>query len=150
MLPNNTLPSACLCSNLPECLWIAWQGSSESFYEGAWCIHRQSDTAHTKMYLRTSGHLERQQALAGQHRHPKRDTWTPMKKYPAWSKLSQRERQESTLCHCRVPTSRGKRGSAQWVNTSSLNEPISYKLFAICTWVAFRLLEFNYPHKYCT
>lgn len=62
---------------------------------------------------------------------------------------SKRELQESTWYHCRVPTNRRKRGNAQWINTCSLNEPISYKLLAICTSrVALRLLGFSYPHEY--
>lgn len=59
-----------------------------------------------------------------------------------------RELQESTWYQRRVPANRRKRGNAQWINTCSLNEPITYKLLAICTSrVAFRLLEFSYPHE---
>lgn len=63
------------------------------FCEGAGCIHRQPDIAHMKSYLRTSVHLVRQQALARWRRDPRRDTWTPLKKYPTWSQLSQRARE---------------------------------------------------------
>lgn len=45
--------------------------------------------------------------------------------------VSKRELQESTWYQRRVPTNRRKRGNAHWINTCSLNEPISYKVLAI-------------------
>jgi len=62
---------------------------------------------------------------------------------------SKRKLQEKTRYHCRVLTKRRERGNAQWISICSLNEPTSYKLLLICTsQVAFRLLEFSYPHEY--
>lgn len=125
--------------NLPGCLWVAWWGSSEAelhwrswFYSQAiwyWTHEIVSEdlcslSEATGASLMTQGPWER---------HMDTTKKTP-NMIPAFSG-SNRWLQESTWCHCRVPTNRRKRGSAEGINVPWMTRSATnYQLSVLLGW----------------